>query len=340
MHLAREALRDYLADRTVLVTGAGGSIGTELSRQLYALRPAHLVLVDVSEHNLFALESRLSPASDRASFCLANVQHTKTMDSIFAAHCPDVVLHAAAYKHVPLMERHPAAAFRNNTIATVHLLQLCAAYKVDQFVFVSTDKAVEPVSVLGATKRLAEWAVRHSAPPIRCKVVRFGNVFGSRGSVVPLFIQQLNAGGPLEVTHPEMKRYFMSAKEASGLILQTLLLDTAPTYALQMGDPIRITWLAEQIIQRLAPGASPSDHIVFTKRRPGEKLCEQLQGPNEASHATEHPRILGLRGPVPVEPHALDALLNRLRRLSDESAPGPLRSALLTPDPTAWLNAS
>jgi FlaA1/EpsC-like NDP-sugar epimerase len=340
MHLTRGALRDYLADRTVLVTGAGGSIGTELSRQLYALRPAHLVLVDISEHNLFALESQLSPASDRVSFCLANVQHTGAMAPIFEAHRPDVVLHAAAYKHVPLMERHPIAAFRNNTMATVRLLQQCAAYEVEQFVFASTDKAVEPVSVLGATKRLAEWAVRHSASPIRCKVVRFGNVFGSRGSVVPLFIQQFEAGGPLEVTHPEMERYFMSAEEASGLILQTLLLDTAPTYALQMGDPIRITWLAEQIIEHLAPGVSPSDHIMFTGRRPGEKLCEQLWGPDETSHATEHPRVLGLRGPIPVEPHALDALLTRLRGLSDESASGPLRSALLTPDPTAWLNAS
>lgn len=331
MHLAREALRTYLAERTVLVTGAGGSIGTELTQQLQALQPAYLVLVDRSEHNLFTLEQRLPP-SDRTTFCLADVGHTEAMGALFAAHQPDVVLHAAAYKHVPLMERHPAAAFRNNTLATMRLLRLSAQHRIEQFVFVSTDKAVAPISVLGATKQLAEWAVRHaSSSETTCKIVRFGNVFGSRGSVVPLFFQQLADGGPLKVTHPDMTRHFMTAREASSLILQTLLLDAAPVYALKMGESVRIQWLAEEILRRFAPACTPADHIVYTGRRPGEKLSEQLQTASETVRASDHPRILGLHGPVPMSPDVLDEHLGELQRQAEHHAVDTLRQMLISP---------
>jgi len=335
MHLSHGALREHLADRTVLVTGAGGSIGTELSRQLQSHHPARLVLVDVSEYNLFGLEHTLPETPTPVSFCLADVRDASAMNALFAKYRPDAVLHAAAYKHVPLMERHPVAAFCNNTLTTTQLLRQSTQHGVAQFVLISTDKAVEPASVLGTTKQLAEWAVRHATDAVNAHIVRFGNVFGSRGSVVPRFLQQLADGTPLTVTHPEMERYFMTAHEASALTLQTLLLDDAPIYALKMGDPVRIQWLAEEMIRRFGPPGPPSDHIVYTGRRPGEKLSETLQAPAETTQATEHPRILGLHGTCPIQAQALARRLSRLADLADAHAVGPLRQALLTNDTVA-----
>jgi len=334
LQIDREALQHYLADRTVLVTGAGGSIGTALSHELHALHPARIVLIDVSEHNLFELEQQLHGEAhfDRITLQLADVRNKTAMAALLKKHRPDVVLHAAAYKHVPLMERHPVAAFQNNTLATAQLLQLCESHEVDQFILVSTDKAVQPVNILGATKRLAEWYVHSSSSEIQCKTVRFGNVFGSRGSVVPLFEEQLAAGGPLEVTHPDMERYFMSANDACCFILQTLLLDEAPIYVLKMGEPIRIEWLARKIIRRRYPNANPDDLIVYTGRRPGEKLSEQLCAPTETTRPTQHPAITGLIGPVPHTRHALDAhfrtLSNALQVSSGEETPFGFRHAL------------
>lgn len=325
----REALRDYLADRTVLVTGAAGSIGTELSHQLLSLQPGALILVDVSEHNLFRLEERLPACNPVPTLCLADVRDTDTMASIFAAHEPDLVLHAAAYKHVPLMERHPRAAFQNNTLATARLVDLSQTTGVEQFVLVSTDKAVEPVSVLGATKQLAEWYVRAAASTTACKIVRFGNVFGSRGSVVPQFERQLAAGGPLTVTHPEMERYFMSAREACHLILQTLLLDTAPIYALEMGKPIQIRGLAEQMVRHRYPDRDPDDLIVYTGRRAGEKLSEQLQAPEETRIAIGHANIVGLEGPLPLAQAELETMFRRLNTSRHSMGDVQLREALL-----------
>lgn len=330
LHIDRDGLRRYLSTRTVLVTGAGGSIGTELARQLHALHPAHLVLIDVSEHNLFELERRFdrAPRAERRTFRLADVRDARALKTIFETHRPDVVLHAAAYKHVPLMERHPHAAFENNTVATARLLRQCDAHGVEQFVLVSTDKAVEPTSVLGATKRLAEWYVRGFDAPVTRKIVRFGNVFGSRGSVVPHFERQLAEGRPLEVTHPDMERYFMSAEEACGLILQTLLLDAAPIYALKMGEPVRIQWLAEAILRHRAPERNPAEAIIYTGRRPGEKLREQLYAPAETVRPSGHPRILGLHGPLPVPQGDLEPHLDRLARLAAEVQDDRLREAL------------
>lgn len=331
LHIDRRALRDYLANRTVLVTGAAGSIGTELARQLVQLSPGALVLVDMSEHNLFRLEQVLAPAPHGVTLCLADVRDTEAMASLFVDHGPDVVLHAAAYKHVPLMERHPAAALHNNALATARLVDRSGCAGVEQFVFVSTDKAVAPAGVLGATKRLAEWYVRTAAAPPARKVVRFGNVFGSRGSVVPRFERQLARGKPLTVTHPKMERFFMSAREAGHLILQTLLLDAAPVYALEMGEPVRIRWLAEQMIRRCAPECDPDDRIVYTGRRAGEKLAEQLHTAEERRVPTGCANIIGLDSAHPL-PHAdVDTILRRLRALSRRDGPAALREALLDP---------
>lgn len=323
-------VRHYLAGRTVLVTGAGGSIGTELSRQLIGLQPFRLVLVDISEYNLFRLENALRRVrfDGELEFCIGDVRDRAIMENLFSSFQPDVVLHTAAYKHVPLMERHPAEAFRNNTLTTTGLLHLCEQYETEQFVFVSTDKAVEPSSVLGATKRLAEWFVQVAESPVERKIVRFGNVFGSQGSVVPLFEKQLAEEGTVGVTHPEMERYFMSAHEACSLILQTLLLDEAPIYIFDMGEPVRIQWLAEEVVRRRRPGADPADFIRHTGIRPGEKLSEELAMPSETAQPTRHARIIGLQGPVPHSRTELELHLRALEALAADGRTATLRKAL------------
>jgi len=315
----RPALRNVLSDRTVLVTGAGGSIGSELSRQLADLRPFRLAFVDVSEHNLYRLETALRAGDydGDMDFCIADVRDTSIMDGLFRSIRPDVVIHTAAYKHVPLMERHPVEAFRNNTTATANLLDLCEQHEVDEFVFVSTDKAVNPTSVLGATKQLAEWYVRTGTGPTRCTTVRFGNVFGTQGSVVPRFEQKLADGDPLPVTHPDMERYFMSPKEACSLVLQTLLFDAHPTYIFRMGDPIRIQWLAERFVEHWYPHVNPETMIDHVGRRPGEKLAEELTHADESAHPTDHPSVLGIEGPVPYSRSELETHLQRLQSVCD-----------------------
>lgn len=338
----RPAIVNYLSDRTVLVTGAGGSVGSELSRQLMELGPFRLGLVDVSEYNLYQLEKDLRRRSfdGDVKFCIGDVRDAAVMNRLFDDLQPDIVLHTAAYKHVPLMERHPAEAFRNNTMATVHLLRLCERHDAEQFVFVSTDKAVEPTSVLGATKRLAEWYVQAATSSVHRKIVRFGNVFGSQGSVVPLFEEQLADGGPVTVTHPEMERYFMTVDEACGLILQTTLFDSAPVYCLQMGEPIDIVEIARTLVERWYPGVDPDRMIEFVGRRPGEKLSEQLVMPHEQVHPTEHESILGLRGPVPYSRDELEMYFHHLKDLAQQAggSRASLRRALSATDLQAISN--
>jgi len=336
VQIDRTGLTHHLSDRTVLVTGAGGSVGAELSRQLLGLSPFRLGLVDVSEYNLYRLEQnlRLARFDGDIEMCIADVRDEAAMDRLFETLQPDVVLHTAAYKHVPLMERHPAEAFHNNTMATVHLLRLCEQHDVEQFVFVSTDKAVQPTSVLGATKRLAEWYVRAATSGVDRKIVRFGNVFGSQGSVVPRFEEQLAAGEPVTVTHPDMERFFMSVDEACGLILETLLLDTAPVYSFRMGDPIRIDDLARTLVQRWYPSVDADAMIEYVGRRPGEKLSETLVMSDETTHATRHDSIIGLRGSVPYSRAELEVYFRQLQQLSRSSgvSPAQLRTALQSTD--------
>ena len=317
----RRALRNDLSDRTVLVTGAGGSIGTELCKQLTTLNPFRLVLVDISEYNLYQLKNTLRDASfeGEIEFCIGDVRDEAVVDGLFDRTRPDVVLHTAAYKHVPLLERHPAEAFRNNTMATVHLLRLCKEYDTDQFVFVSTDKAVEPTSVLGATKRLAEWYVQAVSSPTQRSIVRFGNVFGSQGSVIPLFEDQLANGEPVPVTHPDMERYFMSTDEACGLTLQTLLFDDAPVYCFKMGTPIKIDRIARKLVARWYPHVNPESMIEYVGRRPGEKLSESLVMPYETSRPTPHDSIAALHGSVPHSRAELEVYFRHLQTLSDAS---------------------
>jgi FlaA1/EpsC-like NDP-sugar epimerase len=324
-----DALGDYLQNRTVLITGAGGSVGSELAAQLLHHTPQKILLADISEHNLYQLRRTLSaPPATELIYSLSDVRDANDMHRLFERTTPDIVVHAAAYKHVPLIEEQPVAGFENNTLATANLLDVCEAHAIEQFVLISTDKAVEPVSVLGATKRLAEWLVRSADASLNRKIIRFGNVFGSRGSVVPLFLEHLTQGRPLPITHPDMERYFMSAENASRLILQTLLLNGAPIFALRMGDPLRIEWLARQMIRRFRPDADPDRLIEYTERRPGEKLSEQLIAPDESWRPTTHPCIMGLHSDLPVSSEALRHCIENLAGRPNTSV-ADFRSALL-----------
>lgn len=323
-----DGIRTYLADRTVLVTGAGGSIGAQLSEQIVDLAPERAVFVDVSEHNLYRLERQLQTHLSARSLPgvdlhLADVRDVTAMERVFRRMRPDVVIHTAAYKHVPLMECHPYGAFQNNTLATARLLSLCERHECEQFVFVSTDKAVQPKGVLGVTKRLAEWHVRAAPSPVTRKVVRFGNVFGSRGSVVPLFEQQIRDGGPVTVTHPDMERYFMTANEACALILQTLLIASAPVFFFRMGDPVSIQHLAEVIVRRHTGTDTPGAFIEYVGCRPGEKLREDLVMTHEDPQPTSHLSIVGLHGDAPFSRDEIDARLDALATLAQDPTVQP-----------------
>lgn len=280
----------------VLVTGAGGSIGSELARQLAALGPGRLVLVDQSEPALWQIEREMTgqhPHLDVLAV-IADVCDESRMRRIFDQLRPRVVVHAAAHKHVPMMEFNPGEALKNNVGGTRVVVNLAAEFSVERFVMVSTDKAVNPTSVMGATKRLAERYVQHVARTggLHAVSVRFGNVLGSTGSVVPIFKEQIAAGGPVLVTHPEMMRYFMTIPEASQLILQSMVVSAPGEVAvLDMGEPVRILDLAKTLI-RLS-GFEPGRDIAIeiTGARPGEKLFEELSLSEEGATRTRHPRI-------------------------------------------------
>ncbi|HUF10141.1 MAG TPA: polysaccharide biosynthesis protein [Rhodothermales bacterium] len=330
VNIDEAAIQNYLAGRTVLVTGAGGSIGSELTKLLLTLKPFRLVLVDVSEYALFKMEESIRQAafSGDVVFRIADVRDEDIMRTVFETTRPDVVFHAAAYKHVPLMERHPIEAFRNNTLSTVSLVRLCERFETEQFIFISTDKVVEPSSVLGATKRLGEWYLRSAHSRMQRKIVRFGNVFGSQGSVVELFSDQIAHGGPIRITHPEMTRYFMSAHDACALILQTLLFDDdMSVYMLRMGEPVRIVDLAKKMVQ-LYSAEGADVEIVFTGVRPGEKLSERLYTDTETPNTTSHPSIVALSSKALFSRLELDGHLAQLESLCAENRTADLRKHL------------
>jgi FlaA1/EpsC-like NDP-sugar epimerase len=283
---------------TVMVTGAGGSIGSELCRQIAAFGPEKLLLVERSEPQLFAIEQELLETGCECTVVplVADVTDLPRMEQIFNDHFPDILFHAAAHKHVLMMERQPAEAVKNNSIATARLASLAARYRVARFVLISTDKAINPTSVMGASKRLAEMFLQtlQSAPSSTTKfmAVRFGNVLGSSGSVVPIFSRQIAMGGPVKVTHPEVTRYFMTISEATRLVLQSAAQGNGgEIFVLDMGRPVKIIDLAKQMIE--LSGLNPSDiEIQFTGLRPGEKLFEELSHESEYLRATDHPKIM------------------------------------------------
>ena len=289
-------LHGLLTDRTVMVTGAGGSIGSELCRQIARFVPARLVLFEQSEFALYTIEQELKldfPALDFA--CLVgDVRDAARVDEVMRQHRPDVLFHAAAYKHVPLMEQHNAwQAIRNNVLGTWTVARAAQQHGVGKFVMISTDKAVNPTNVMGASKRLAEMVCQALQPSgsTHFVMVRFGNVLGSTGSVIPKFREQIARGGPITVTHPEITRYFMSIPEAAQLVLQAGLMGQGgEIFVLDMGEPVRIVDLAKDLI-RLSGFTEEEIKIEFTGLRPGEKLYEELLADSEHTLPTPHPKL-------------------------------------------------
>jgi FlaA1/EpsC-like NDP-sugar epimerase len=304
VRIKTDAISALLNARTVIVTGAGGSIGSELCRQILSFNPRTLVLIERSEPHVFAIEQELLAARSGTLIValVGDITRSGRMRYIFDRFRPEVIFHAAAHKHVPMMEHQPAEAIRNNILGTVLLADLASEYNVDRFVFISTDKAVKPTSVMGATKRCAEiylQSLMTGSHATKFTAVRFGNVLGSSGSVVPTFSKQIAAGGPVTVTHPQVSRFFMTIPEAVTLVLEAFALGQGgDIFMLNMGEPIKIVDLATQMI-RLS-GLKPHEdvEIVFTGLRPGEKLEEVLSYSLENVTRTEHPQISRLVSPV------------------------------------------
>ncbi len=288
----------FLAGKTVLVTGAAGSIGSELCRQLLSYRPSRVIALDNNETGLFELAASLGSVENCRPLQLriGDITDTARMLRLFAQLRPQVIFHAAAYKHVPLLEEHPEQAARVNILASYRLCRLASLCSVEAFVFISSDKAADPVSVLGASKRIGELVVQAMAQSggmtTRFCAVRFGNVIGSRGSVVPTFAQQIERGGPVTVTDPEATRYFMTIPEACGLVILTATgTDGGGLFQLDMGAPIRIVDLAATMIRLRGLRVERDISIVYTGLRPGERLHELLAGPGEQLVATTHSKI-------------------------------------------------
>jgi FlaA1/EpsC-like NDP-sugar epimerase len=331
VRLDTESVADVVRSQPVMVTGAGGSIGSELCRQLAAYRPSHLILVERCENNLFEVHSEL-----RARFpdleltpAIADITDRSRITQVFRDHRPLIVFHAAAHKHVPMMEWNPAEAVKNNMLGTRIVADLADDLAVEKFVMISTDKAVNPTSIMGATKRAAELYVQalSSRSATHFATVRFGNVLGSAGSVIPIFRKQIRDGGPITVTHPDMTRYFMTIPEAVQLVTQAAALSQGgEIFILDMGQPVRIVDLAHDLIRLSGLEPDRDIEVRFSGIRPGEKLFEELSTASEGIQRTAHPKIfVGTYDSPGLE--VLRAELDEVDRLCD-SDPASLRKAL------------
>lgn len=342
IELDSTALGDSIRDQVILVTGAGGSIGSEICRQVAGYTPRQIVLLEQAENNLFFVERELRERFPHLSIvpCIADVCDEGRVDNVFSTFRPAAVFHAAAHKHVSMMEANPGEAVKNNVFGTITVANAADRHGVGAFVLISTDKAVNPASVMGATKRAAETYVQSlsSRSKTRFVAVRFGNVLGSTGSVVPIFRDQIAKGGPVTVTHPDMKRYFMTIPEATQLVLQAGAIGrSGEILILDMGEPVRMVDLAHDLItlSGLRPGVDIE--VVFTGMRPGEKLFEELSTAEEAAERTRHPRIFVGRI-APSEWRDVLARVSRLRAVVDRAADGDdVRRALseMVPEYTA-----
>lgn len=328
-----QVCRAILEDKVVLVTGAAGSIGSELCRQVAAYAPRTLLLLDNNETGLhdLSIDMAARPGAPPMIRLVADVTVRPKLEAIFAQHRPRVVFHAAAYKHVPLMEEHPDEAVRVNVMGTRQVAELACQYGAERFVLISTDKAVHPTSIMGATKRLGEAFVTAMAGKsgTLCTGVRFGNVLGSRGSVVPTFERQIDAGGPVTVTDPRMTRYFMSISEAVSLVIQAATATQGgDLFLLDMGQPIRIQELAERLIRLrgLRPGVDIP--IAYIGLRPGEKLHEELTGNGDRTEPTAHPSISCVFSSHCVDSQALLRHIDELVHLAESQRNGQLTARL------------
>jgi FlaA1/EpsC-like NDP-sugar epimerase len=311
-----ESISSYLKGQVILVTGAGGSIGSELCRQILKYTPSKLLLLDNCENNMYDIEMELRnnyPYIDIVAF-VKDIKDKRAINQIFAEHQPYVVYHAAAHKHVPLMEANPEEAIKNNVMGTYNVAQAADKFGAKKFVLISTDKAVNPTSIMGASKRLAEIIIQYIDKTSKTNfvAVRFGNVLASRGSVIPLFKKQIAEGGPVTVTHPEMVRYFMTISEAVELVIQAgVLAKGGEIFVLDMGEPVKILDLAKTLITLSGLEPGKDIEIVFTGIRPGEKLYEELLTAEEGINATTHKRIFVAR-PSGLNGAFIEELINNI----------------------------
>ncbi len=295
-----ESVREAYRDKRILVTGAGGSIGSELTRQLLLLRPQKILILDKDENSIYELEQELKFRNPEIPIepLIADIKIRERAFAVFGETQPQVVFHAAAHKHVPLMEKHPCEAVLNNVMGTKNVLEACLTYGAERFIFISTDKAVNPTNVMGATKKVGEMLVDSYVQGgwLRGACVRFGNVMGSRGSVIPLFQKQIDQGGPVTVTHPDIVRYFMTIPEAVQLVLSAgSLANGGDVFVLDMGSPRKILDLARHFIQLCGLEPGKDIQIAITGLRPGEKMNEELVGPNETLERTRFEKISAIR---------------------------------------------
>ena len=315
VQLDQAALSNVIEDSVVLITGGGGSIGSELARQVAAFRPARIILLGRGENSLWEAERELRNLfpNQALSVELCDIRNAQRLQQAFEKWRPEIVLHAAAHKHVPYLEAHPTEAVNNNVLGTLNVVRQTQAIGAHTFVNISTDKAVNPTNVLGATKFMAECIVldasRNAAPRQRFVSVRFGNVLGSRGSVIPIFKDQIRRGGPLTVTHPDMTRYFMTIPEASQLVLQAGILgDNGKIYVLDMGEPIKISVLAEDMARLSGLTLGQDIQIRYSGIRPGEKLFEETFQENEELQSPVHPKVFEATRDPYAPAHLLEGL--------------------------------
>ncbi len=320
--LDEERIRERIEGKTVMVTGAAGSIGSEICRQIARFNPLALVGFDEAETPLFQLDRELNNKFPRLTFFpeLGNITRSGNVHQAMERYQPSIVYHAAAYKHVPMMERHVFAAVENNIFGTWNVASAAIDHGVDDFVMISSDKAVRPTSMMGATKRISELVISalQKQSKTRFIAVRFGNVLGSNGSVVPIFKEQIAAGGPVTITHPEMRRYFMTIPEATQLVLQAFSIGKGgEVFVLDMGEPVRIVDLARNLV--LLSGLRPDRDIKFefTGLRPGEKLFEELNLQNEQFMPTTHGKILSYLSPFSADLKVMRVALEELRQISE-----------------------
>ena len=339
-----DAIEDLIKGKRILISGAGGSIGSELVRQCLEYDPGSLILLDNSEQNLFAIEQEIAFVEKKTLIrsVLANIRDKNLLQNTFQEYRPQVVIHAAAYKHVPMQELHPWSAVSTNVMGTLNLVQLASTYNTEKFVLVSTDKAVHPVNIMGATKRLAEKVIQsvenNKNSPIFL-AVRFGNVIGSSGSVIPIFRDQINRGGPVTITHPEMSRYFMSIPEAAQLTLQAGAMGdiTGQIFLLDMGKAVKIVDMANDLIRLSGLEPEKDIPIIYTGLRPGEKLYEELISKEEKAQSTDHKKIMVLQNgannmPWPLMQREVQSLIDISMKLDPDAIKRKLQH--LIPDYT------
>jgi FlaA1/EpsC-like NDP-sugar epimerase len=329
VHLDQQRIRERIQGKVVMVTGAAGSIGSEICRQLSQFNPAALVGLDEAETPLFQLDRELKDKFSDLTFYpeIGNITRPENLQQVIARYRPSILYHAAAYKHVPMMERHVFAAVENNIFGTWNVARAAIDQGIEDFIMISSDKAVRPTSMMGATKRIAELLIRalQKENATRFVAVRFGNVLGSNGSVVPIFKEQIAAGGPVTITHPEMRRYFMTIPEAAQLVLQAFSLGKGgEVFVLDMGEPVKIVDLAHNLL--LLSGLQPDRDIKieFTGLRPGEKLFEELNFQDEYMVPTSHAKIRSYLSPFSADPKVIHAALEELHQIIERRDVGRL----------------